>query len=284
MEIARNKKALSEAIRALRGQGKTIGLIPTMGALHEGHISLVRIAKEQANAAVATIFVNPAQFGPNEDFEKYPRMEREDLAMLRDAGVALVYLPTAAEMYPEGAATEVHVKGLSEELEGAVRPGHFNGVATIVSKLFIQATPDIAVFGEKDYQQLAVIRTFTRDLDLPVRIVGAPIIREEDGLAMSSRNRYLSFKGRQTAPVLYRVLSETRDALMKGQGMEMVFTRAKKALKSAGFDHVDYIELRDAVSLAPVNDLQKPARLLAAVHLGTTRLIDNLAVEGNGDE
>jgi pantoate--beta-alanine ligase len=249
-----------------------------MGALHAGHISLVKLAGERADAVAATIFVNPTQFAPGEDFDKYPRTEREDLEMLKDAGAALAYLPAAAEMYPEGAATEVHVRGLSEELEGAVRPGHFNGVATIVTKLLLQATPDVAVFGEKDYQQLAVIRAFTRDLDIPVRILGAPIIREEDGLAMSSRNRYLSFKGRQVAPALFRVLGETRDALLKGQGAEMVFTRAKKALKAAGFDHVDYIELRDAETLKAAEGIEKPARLLAAAHLGTTRLIDNVAV------
>ncbi len=278
MEVVRTKNALAEAIRALRAQGKTIGLVPTMGALHAGHISLVKLAGERADAVAATIFVNPTQFAPGEDFDKYPRTEREDLEMLKDAGAALAYLPAAAEMYPEGAATEVHVRGLSEELEGAVRPGHFNGVATIVTKLLLQATPDVAVFGEKDYQQLAVIRAFTRDLDIPVRILGAPIIREEDGLAMSSRNRYLSFKGRQVAPALFRVLGETRDALLKGQGAEMVFTRAKKALKAAGFDHVDYIELRDAETLKAAEGIEKPARLLAAAHLGTTRLIDNVAV------
>lgn len=279
MEIVRNKKTLAEAILALRAQGKSIGLVPTMGALHAGHISLVKIARAHANVAVASIFVNPTQFGPNEDFTKYPRTEADDIAKLKDAGVGLVYLPSVEEMYPAGAKTQVHVKDISEELCGVFRPGHFDGVATIVTKLFMQVVPNLAVFGEKDYQQLHIIMQATRDLDIPVRIMGGLIVREADGLAMSSRNRYLDNRQRTIAASLYRILSETAVKLRAGLAIDELLMEANNGLLTAGFDKVDYVELRDARTLSPMQTIDKPARLLAAVHLGTTRLIDNIAVE-----
>lgn len=278
METLRNKKALAEAIRALRADGKTIGLVPTLGALHAGHVSLVDIARRHADAVVATVFVNPTQFGPNEDFLKYPRTEAEDLEKLTQAGAYAAYLPTVEEMYPAGAVTRVQVPGISAELCGAFRPGHFDGVATIVTKLFMQAMPDVAVFGEKDYQQLHIIRQMTRDLDIPVQIFGAPILRETDGLAMSSRNRYLDPQQRKIAASLYAILNETAEAIRAGMLLSSVLTQASEALLMAGFSKVDYIELRNAETLAPARDLKRPARLLAAAHLGTTRLIDNIAV------
>lgn len=249
-----------------------------MGALHEGHISLVRLARAQADAVVVSIFVNPAQFGPNEDFSRYPRSEEADIALLREAGADAVYLPDAAEMYPPGAITRVTVPGISAELCGAVRPGHFDGVATIVTKLFMQCAPDVAVFGEKDYQQLHVIRRFTADLDIPVRIVGAPIIREADGLALSSRNRYLAGSARAMAPALYTILTVAADKIRRGQEVEAILAEAGRAILAAGFAKVDYVELRDTEHLRPLATLSAPARLLAAAHLGTTRLIDNLEV------
>jgi pantoate--beta-alanine ligase len=278
MNIVRNKKALAEAIRGLRGQGKTIGLVPTMGALHAGHISLVQIALKHASAAVATIFINPTQFGPNEDFAKYPRTEEEDIEKLRNAGTHLIYIPTVEEMYPEGAVTRVIVPGISSDLEGAFRPGFFDGVATVVTKLFMQMTPDIAVFGEKDYQQLHIIRQMTRDLDLPIEIYGGPTLRETDGLAMASRNRYLNEKERKIAPALHQILKEVADKLRKKHPITSSLAEAKQALLLAGFTKVDYIELRDAATLAPLTEIKNPARLLAAAHIGTTRLIDNIGI------
>ncbi len=281
MDIVRSKKALAEAIRALRAQGKTIGLVPTMGALHAGHVSLVEIAKNHAEAVAATIFVNPMQFGPNEDLAKYPRTEAEDIKKLEAADTALAYIPTVEEMYAPDAITRVHVPGISSELDGVFRPGHFDGVATVVTKLFMQATPDVAVFGEKDYQQLHIIRQAVRDLDIPVGIIGAPIMREADGLAMSSRNRYLNEQERKRAAAFYAILVEAAEAIKHGILVPSVLAQASEALLMAGFAKVDYIELRDAKTLESASGLQHPARLLAAAHLGTTRLIDNIAVEAS---
>jgi pantoate--beta-alanine ligase len=279
MEIIRSKQTLQDAIRRLKAEGKTIGLVPTMGALHSGHISLVDIAARQADVVISSVFVNPTQFGPNEDFSKYPRSEKEDLEKLNNTKTTIAYLPAVEDMYGEGNVTQVTVPGISSELCGAFRPGHFDGVATVVTKLFMQATPDIAVFGEKDYQQLHIIRQLTRDLDIPVKILGGEVVRETDGLAMSSRNRYLSEEERKTAAGLYKFLNVYKAKLMAGQGVQVTTAKAQKILLENGFTSVDYVELRDAETLKPIDEIKKPARLLAAAYLGTTRLIDNVEIK-----
>ena len=247
-----------------------------MGALHDGHLALVRAAQAQCDRVVATIFVNPKQFAPGEDLDSYPRREAADLAMLQSAGVALVFMPAAAEIYPPGFATTVRVAGLTDCLCGAHRPGHFDGVATVVTKLLLQSLPDNAYFGEKDYQQLLVVRRLARDLDIPVGIVGVPTVRESDGLALSSRNAYLSPAERRSAPNLARILRRIATALAAQPGTvasEMAQGRAD--LESAGLA-VEYLEIREADTLAPVTAaVTRPARMFAAVHLGRTRLIDN---------
>ncbi|TAN47164.1 MAG: pantoate--beta-alanine ligase, partial [Rhodospirillales bacterium] len=253
--------------------------VPTMGALHEGHLSLLAKAREQADRVVASIFVNPTQFGPNEDFTRYPRQEETDLALLEKAGCDLVYLPTVAAMYPEGFSTAISVAGVSEGLCGACRPGHFSGVATVVAKLLLQGLPDIAVFGEKDYQQLQVIKRLVLDLDIPVRILGAPTLREADGLAKSSRNAYLTPEERRIAPALYKILSDAAKRVQGGEAASNACADAVKALIAAGFARADYIEVRDAETLAPVEHPTATARILGAAWLGRTRLIDNLPIK-----
>ncbi len=257
--------------------GETIAMVPTMGALHEGHISLVRLARERATRVVASIFVNPTQFGPGEDFERYPRSETKDAALLGEVGCDLIFAPTVDEMYASGFSTTVTVKGLSEPLDGAARPGHFAGVATVVTKLLVQCAPDLAVFGEKDYQQLQVIRRLARDLDLPVEILGAPTARAADGLALSSRNAYLTPEQRQAAPALHQALQEAARRLAAGETIERVEATGRAALERAGFAPIDYFEVRDAETLARLDDgSNRPKRLLAAAFLGDTRLIDNI--------
>lgn len=278
MQIVRDKTALSGAVAALRASGSRVALVPTMGALHAGHMSLVREGARRADHVVASIFVNPTQFGPNEDLAAYPRQEAADAALLEAEGVAILWAPTVAEMYPAGFATSISVSGVSEGLCGAARPGHFDGVATVVAKLFHQVRPDIALFGEKDYQQLAVIRRMVADLDLPVEIVGVPTARAEDGLALSSRNAYLSADERSRAAELPRALHEAAAALGRGEDADAALSRARARLADAGFGPIDYVELCDAGSLRPVRSLAAPARLLAAARLGATRLIDNIAV------
>jgi pantoate--beta-alanine ligase len=276
LQIIHEKDALSRALAGLREAGGSIAFVPTMGALHAGHMALVREAKREASHVVASIFVNPTQFGPAEDLDKYPRRLEQDARMLEGEGVDLLWAPNAAEMYPEGHTTSVHVGGVSEGLCGAVRPGHFDGVATVVAKLFNQVRPEVALFGEKDYQQLAVIRRMVRDLDLPVRIVGVPTERDSDGLALSSRNIYLSEAERISAWVLPRALNRAAAAIRSGTRVEDALRQARAELVSAGFDPVEYVELRDADSLEPIDRLDRPARLLAAARIGTTRLIDNV--------
>jgi pantoate--beta-alanine ligase len=270
-------RGLREAVASWRAAGKRVALVPTMGALHEGHISLVDRARELADRVVVSIFVNPTQFAPNEDFSKYPRTLDEDCAKL--AGRAdLAYTPLLEEMYPAGFATTVSLAGpAAVGLEDAFRPTHFAGVATVVAKLLLQALPDVAVFGEKDYQQLKVVARMARDLDLTAEIVGAPTVREADGLALSSRNRYLSQEERALAPTLYRTLQDCAARLRAGEDAATVMAAGKAALATAGFA-VDYLALRDAETLAPVSGLAAPARLLVAARLGVTRLIDNIAV------
>jgi pantoate--beta-alanine ligase len=270
-------KTVADLRAALAGAGKKrVGLVPTMGALHEGHLSLVREARKHAELVVVSIFVNPTQFAPHEDFDAYPRTLEADLAKL--AGQAeLVFAPTAREIYRPGHATAISVGGPSAGLESDFRPHFFSGVATVVAKLLIAATPDIAVFGEKDYQQLQVIKQMVRDLDLPVEIIGAPTLREEDGLALSSRNAYLSPSERKIASRLNVVLKEAcRRARERDIGAAESW--AAGSLREAGFDPVDYIAIRDAETLVPIKTLERPARILAAAKIGRTRLIDNMAV------
>ena len=268
-------------VRALvagwRAAGLKVALVPTMGALHAGHVSLVEIARRQADRVVVSIFVNPTQFAPTEDFSKYPRTFEADLEKLSAIGAEAVYAPPVEAMYPPGAATTVSVAGpATAGLEDVTRPFHFAGVATIVAKLFTQVGPDVAVFGEKDFQQLAVVRRMAADLDLPVEVVGAPTVREADGLAMSSRNVYLSADERATAPALHRILQEAVAALGKGLAAEAALAEARTAIAAAGFD-LDYLDLRAADDLGPPRP-GVPWRLLVAAMLGQTRLIDNIAV------
>jgi len=280
LPIVRTVADLRARVAAWRASGQGVGFVPTMGALHEGHLSLVRLAKQNAGRVVASIFVNPTQFGPGEDFDTYPRDEARDAALLASAGCDLLYAPTVAQMYPPGASTTVTVAGVSEPLDGAARPGHFAGVATVVTKLLSQYGPDVAVFGEKDYQQLQVIRRLVRDLDLPVAVLGGPTARDEDGLALSSRNAYLTAQERPVAGELNRALAVAAEALRAGQAVAAVETDAKQRLRAAGFQRIDYVEVRAAEGLARLGPgpVTSPARILAAAILGKTRLIDNLAV------
>jgi pantoate--beta-alanine ligase len=278
VQTVRDIDALKCAVAKLREGGGSIALVPTMGALHAGHLALVAEAKRLASHVVASIFVNPTQFGANEDLSTYPRREGADARLLKAEGCALLWAPDAATMYPEGHATSIHVGGVSEGLCGATRPGHFDGVATVVAKLFNQVRPDIALFGEKDYQQLAVIRRLVRDLDLGVEIVGVPTQRDADGLALSSRNAYLSEDERRAARTLPRALGEAAAAIQGGAPISEAVETARQKLVAAGFDPIDYVEVRDAATLVPVTALERPARLLAAARLGKTRLIDNLPV------
>ncbi|MGI9413239.1 MAG: pantoate--beta-alanine ligase [Hyphomicrobiales bacterium] len=276
--VVRTVADLRRFTDAWRADGETSALVPTMGALHAGHLSLVDVARERAQRVVASIFVNPAQFSPSEDLATYPRDEAGDLAKLHEYATDLVFMPPGDEMYPANFSTSVEVGGLSEGLCGASRPHFFGGVATVVAKLLIQARCDHAVFGEKDYQQLLVVRRMARDLDIPTEIIGAPIIREEDGLAMSSRNQYLDAQQRQMAPHLYATLMSVADCIRSGTGVTDATDQGVQVLDHAGFD-VDYLELRDAATLEPLTALDdSPARLFAGAYLGKTRLIDNVAV------
>jgi pantoate--beta-alanine ligase len=280
LPTARTVAALRVQVAAWRAAGERVALVPTMGALHEGHLSLVRLARARADRVVASLFVNPTQFGPNEDFSAYPRSEAKDAALLADVGCDLLYAPTVEEMYPEGFATKVSVTGVSEPLDGAARPGHFDGVATVVTKLLLQCGPDLAVFGEKDFQQLQVIRRLVRDLDIPVEVVGAPTARAEDGLALSSRNAYLDAAQREVAAELNRCLRLAVRRLRAGEPVAEVEAAAVGQLEAAGFDSVDYVAVHapdDLARLGP-GPLAGPARILAAARLGRARLIDNMAV------
>jgi pantoate--beta-alanine ligase len=275
-EIVTTIAELRAHVAAWRGAGARVGLVPTMGALHAGHLSLVEAIRTRSDRAVASIFVNPAQFAPHEDFDRYPRTLETDAAKL--ATVAdLIFAPSVGEMYPEGFATRVEVGGPSQGLETDFRPHFFSGVATVVSKLLIAATPDVAIFGEKDYQQLLVIRRMTADLGLPVEIMGAPIVREADGLALSSRNAYLTPGQRIVAGRLNAVLKTVIPRARVGQ-IDDAEGHGINALLKAGFDSVDYVAIRDADTLQPVASPARPARILAAARIGSTRLIDNMAI------
>lgn len=278
LDIIRSVAELRIRVKYWRDQGLRVALVPTMGALHQGHLSLVSSALEHADRVVVSIFVNPTQFGPNEDFSRYPRQEAQDAELLYQAGCHLLYAPTVTEMYPDGFTTAITVGGVSEGLCGEVRPGHFSGVATVVTKLLLQTLPDMAAFGEKDYQQLAVIRRFVRDLDIPVAVMGVPTLREADGLAMSSRNAYMSAEERLVAPWLIRALTGVADGLRAGARASELCPKAVDGLLKAGFASVDYMEVRDAETLAPVETLIAPARVLVAARLGKTRLIDNIGI------
>lgn len=283
MQTVKTLQMLRTTLGHLRGGGASIALVPTMGALHEGHLTLVRRAREAADHVVASIFVNPKQFGPNEDLDAYPRQLAEDAAMLESEGVSLLWAPAAEAMYPAGFATSIGVAGVSDGLCGAARPGHFDGVATVVCKLFNQVQPDMAFFGEKDFQQLAVIRTMARDLDLTRphvdAIIGVPTVREADGLAMSSRNRYLTPEQRTAAAALPLALATAAQSMAEGhQPVGLAVSAAEEDLQRAGF-RVDYLEVVDAETLVPIEALtDRPARILVAARIGTTRLIDNMAV------
>lgn len=279
MQIINQLANLRTAITALRTNQRRVALVPTMGALHEGHLQLVREAKARADAVIVSIFVNPTQFGPNEDLAAYPRTLDADCAKLTPLGVDIVWAPGVAEMYPEGFATKVHVEGPSAGFCGGARPGHFDGVALVVTKLFNQTGADIACFGEKDYQQLAVIRQFVRDLDIDIEVVGVPTMRDPDGLAMSSRNAYLSAEQRQAAVALPNALKAAAKAISEGENVTAATKRATDAILAAGFSSIDYFALADAETLAPVTEPgDRPLRLLAAARIGKTRLIDNIAV------
>ncbi len=276
--VVRSVAELRRLVSGWRAAGARIGLVPTMGALHAGHLALVAAAQAVCQRVVVSIFVNPKQFGPREDFSTYPRPEADDLAKLTRASADLAFIPTVEEMYPEGFATAISVGGPSGGLCGAQRPGHFDGVATVVAKLLIQVAPDVAYFGEKDYQQLVVVRRMARDLNLPVEIAGVQTVREADGLALSSRNVYLSPEERRVAPNLNRILRETTADIGKAAPLAAALQGAIATLSGLGLA-VEYLELRDAATLASLASAPtRPARLLAAVHLGRTRLIDNVAV------
>lgn len=276
--VVRSVAELRLTVGRWRAAGETVGLVPTMGALHHGHLSLVDQMARETDRIVVSIFVNPKQFGPQEDFSNYPRRERADRETLSTTPADLVFAPPVGEMYPPGFATAVSVAGLSDDMEGAHRPGHFDGVATVVAKLFNQCAPDAAIFGEKDYQQLVVIRRFVRDLDMPVRVLGAPIVREPDGLAASSRNAYLNDEQRRIGAGLNRVLSDLKRRAEARESVAALEKEGRQALHDAGFDAVDYLCFRDAGNLEPLKRLDRPARLLCTARLGRTRLLDNVAV------
>ena len=276
--IERSLAGLRQQTALWRKADETIGVVHTMGALHQGHLSLARAAREKCDRVIVTIFVNPKQFNDPDDLKNYPRTENEDARKLESIGVDLIYVPEPDQIYPDGFATTVSVSGLTDMLCGESRPGHFDGVATVVSKLFAQTAADFAFFGEKDYQQLQIVRRMARDLDIPIEVIGCPTIREEDGLAMSSRNLLLSDRSRVYAPVLAEVMEDMREKLRQGATMTAILPDAKARIMAAGFNDVDYLELRDGADLSLLDQSRPDARLFAAAWLAGVRLIDNMAV------
>jgi pantoate--beta-alanine ligase len=278
MQIIRTISDLGAALRPWREAGEIIALVPTMGALHAGHMALVEAAKAEADRVVASIFVNPLQFGPNEDLDRYPRQEAEDAELLAHHSCDLLWLPTADQLYPPGFSTSISVSGVSERWDGAARPGHFDGVATVVAKLFTSVRPDLAFFGEKDFQQLAVIRRMEADLGLGVAVHGVPTVRDADGLALSSRNAYLSADERSRALALPQALEQAREAILGGEPVEAALDDARRMLDAAGFARIDYFALVDSATLEPLAAPSGEMRLIAAAVIGSTRLIDNIRV------
>lgn len=276
--IERTLAGLRRQTAHWRKADETIGVVPTMGALHQGHLSLARAAREKCDRVIVTIFVNPKQFNDPDDIKTYPRTENEDAQKLESIGVDLIYVPEPDQIYPDSFATTVSVSGLTDMLCGESRPGHFDGVATVVSKLFIQTAADFAFFGEKDYQQLQIVRRMAADLDIPIEVIGCPTIREEDGLAMSSRNLLLSDRSRIRAPVLAEVMEDMREKLRAGAAMAEIIPDAKARMMSVGFNGIDYLELRDGGDLSLLEKAKPDARLFAAAWLAGVRLIDNIAV------
>jgi pantoate--beta-alanine ligase len=279
VQIVRTSEELALARAVLPG---SVALVPTMGALHAGHMALIAEAKQRGNRVVASIFVNPTQFGPGEDFGRYPRREEQDARMLQEAGCDLLWMPVVVDIYPDGFATKVSVDGVSRRWEGEARPGHFDGVATVVAKLLLSVRPDAALFGEKDFQQLAVIRRMVADLAMPVEIVGVPTVRDPDGLALSSRNAYLSPDERKRAVALPNALKAARDAIRAGTAVGTALQQGKDSLVDAGFLRIDYFALVDAQTLEPLDAAEGESRLIAAAVIGSTRLIDNLEVQDRG--
>ena len=279
MEVVRTIAELRQHTSRWRIAGQTIGLIPTMGALHNGHLSLIKLAQGKCDRVIATIFVNPRQFLPNEDFDEYPRNEESDIQKLIEMGVDLLFAPKAPEMYQPDASTTVVISKLTDCLCATSRPGFFDGVGTVVTKLLIQALPDLAIFGEKDYQQLLVIKRLARDLDIPVEIIGAPTIREADGLAVSSRNVFLSQTNRETASRVFELLKKTATAIAQGNDVLVACEEARSELILAGFSEIDYFEARHSETLELIQNFENNGRLFAAVWLGSTRLIDNLEIK-----
>ncbi|WP_417457514.1 pantoate--beta-alanine ligase [Kordiimonas sp.] len=277
--VVRSVDALREQVFAWKAEGLRVGLVPTMGALHHGHLSLVDAIATKVDRVVVSIFVNPTQFGEGEDFDTYPRTEEEDRKKLATTPASLVYAPNASEMYPTGFATKVSVGGISDRFEGALRPGHFDGVATVVSKLLLQCLPDVAIFGEKDFQQLAVIRRFVADLNIPVEIMGGTLIREEDGLAASSRNAYLNAEERQVAGLFNVILKGLIAAVSSGTALRQAEEDASNRLLAAGFKAVDYVSVVDPDSLDVLERLDRPARVIAVARIGSVRLLDNMAID-----
>lgn len=277
-QVIRSSAELREKVAGWKRSGMLVGVVPTMGALHDGHLSLVREARRQSDRVIVTIFVNPMQFNNADDLKKYPRDEDHDLALLDAEGVDVLFAPEVAEVYPEGFATKVSVSGVSEPLEGAFRPGHFDGVATVVAKLFGMTQAGRAFFGEKDWQQLQVVRRLVEDLNIPVRIIGCPTIRETDGLAMSSRNVRLSTAERAAAPALHRILQAAAATLRDGAAAREALLNAEAEILEAGFREVEYLDLRSVEGLRPLERATEPARLLVAAWIGDVRLIDNIAV------
>jgi len=278
LPIVRTVADLRETVAGWRGEGARVAVVPTMGALHAGHLSLIEAGLDVAQRVIVTLFVNPRQFNNPGDLAAYPRTEQDDAVKVEAAGGHVLYAPDGDEMYPEGFATAVSVAGVTEGLCGAFRPGHFDGVSTVVSKLFLQTGAAYAMFGEKDFQQLHVVRRMARDLDIPIRVIGCPTVREADGLAMSSRNARLSEEERAVAPRLAHALTVASARLTAGEGLDRVLVETRGAIVDAGFREVEYLELRAEEDLAPLATADSPARLLVAAWLGTVRLIDNVPV------